>query len=128
MNSFNHYAYGAIGEWLYRVVAGIEIDESAPGYKHALIQPQTSQTLSWVDAAYDSVYGPVAVRWERAGQTVKLTVQVPVNTTAAIRLEEGASLLESELPFACHDRQWEACAGSGCWHVSYTLRGESQNA
>lgn len=125
MNSFNHYAYGAIGEWLYRVVAGIEIDESAPGYKHALIQPQTSQTLSWVDAAYDSVYGPVAVRWERAGQTVKLTVQVPVNTTAAIRLEEGASLLESELPFACHDRQWEACAGSGCWHVSYTLRGES---
>ena len=40
MNSFNHYAYGAIGEWMYRVMAGIETDESAPGYKHVLIQPR----------------------------------------------------------------------------------------
>jgi len=39
MNSFNHYAYGAIGEWMYRVMAGIEIDPAAPGYRHTLIQP-----------------------------------------------------------------------------------------
>jgi alpha-L-rhamnosidase len=38
MNSFNHYAYGAIGEWMYRVMAGIEIDEAAPGYAHILIR------------------------------------------------------------------------------------------
>ena len=45
MNSFNHYAYGAIGDWMYRVMAGIEIDEAAPGYKHVLIQPRPGRRI-----------------------------------------------------------------------------------
>ncbi len=122
MNSFNHYAYGAIGEWLYRVVAGIEIDENAPGYKHALIQPQTGGGLTEVSARYDSVYGPVAVTWTKKDHTVTLTVNIPVNTTAAIRLEKGASSPEGTLAFALNSQgQWEAAAGSGQWTVSYTL-------
>src|SRR5690606_1675226 len=51
MNSFNHYSYGAIGEWLYRTVAGLDLDESQPGYKHVLIQPQIGgQGLSYARA------------------------------------------------------------------------------
>src|SRR5690606_10940051 len=59
MNSFNHYAYGAIGEWLYRVVAGIEVDPAAPGYKRFHIQPQPGGQLSYVNASLDSMYGRI---------------------------------------------------------------------
>lgn len=122
MNSFNHYAYGAIGDWLYRVAAGIEIDEAAPGYKHAIVAPQTGGSLEWVSASYESLYGPVAVRWEKACRTVTLTVDVPVNTTASILLEEGAEAPKGCLTFIRNPQgRWEACAGSGRWHVVYTL-------
>jgi len=60
MNSFNHYAYGAIGEWMYRVMAGIEIDPAEPGYKHILIQPQPGGGLTYAKASFDSMYGRVA--------------------------------------------------------------------
>ena len=50
MNSFNHYAYGAIGEWMYRVVAGLEIDPREPGYKHVLVQPQPGGGLTSAEA------------------------------------------------------------------------------
>jgi alpha-L-rhamnosidase len=88
MNSFNHYAYGAIGEWLYRVVGGLNIDEKAPGYKHAIIAPRIGGNLTWVKAAYQSVYGEIAVHWSRElkTNTVTLTVKIPANTTASIRL------------------------------------------
>lgn len=122
MNSFNHYAYGAIGDWLYRVAAGIEIDEAAPGYKHAVISPRIGGGLQWVTASYESLYGPVAVRWEREGGNITLTMDVPVNTTATILLEEGAAAPESSLSFAQNAQGcWEATAGSGQWHVSYTM-------
>ena len=52
MNSFNHYAYGAIGEWMYRVMAGIEIDQAAPGYKHILIQPRPGGGFTRVKASH----------------------------------------------------------------------------
>ena len=69
MNSFNHYAYGAIGEWMYRVIAGIEIDEKAPGYRHILFAPKTGGNLTWAQGSYESVYGTVAIRWEEKRRT-----------------------------------------------------------
>src|SRR5581483_5303890 len=57
MNSFNHYAYGAIGEWMYRVIAGIEIDPAEPGYKHVLIQPHPGGGLTSTKASVHSMYG-----------------------------------------------------------------------
>jgi alpha-L-rhamnosidase len=86
MNSFNHYAYGAIGEWMYRVVAGIEIDEKQPGYKHILIQPQPGGGLTYAKASVESVYGHVASGWKIAEGKFSLTVEVPANTTATVRL------------------------------------------
>lgn len=86
MNSFNHYAYGAIGDWMYRVVAGIQIDEAAPGYKHILIQPNPGGGLTRASASVDSMYGRVASAWEIAGGKLTLRIEVPANATATVRL------------------------------------------
>ncbi|GAC1514275.1 MAG: glycoside hydrolase family 78 protein [Gemmatimonadaceae bacterium] len=91
MNSFNHYAYGAIGDWMYRVVAGIEIDPSLPGYKHVLIQPQPGGGLTRASASVATLYGRVSSAWEIADGRLQLAVEVPANATATVRLP-GASL------------------------------------
>jgi alpha-L-rhamnosidase len=89
MNSFNHYAYGAIGEWMYRVVAGIDLDENHPGYKHILIQPQPGGGLTYAKASVESMYGRVASDWKIADGKFTLTVEVPPNTTAMVRLPKA---------------------------------------
>jgi len=91
MNSFNHYAYGAIGDWMYSVVAGIAIDEKQPGYKHILIEPRPGGGLSYAKADVDSVYGHVESGWKIAEGKLTLSVDVPPNTTATVRLP-GASV------------------------------------
>jgi alpha-L-rhamnosidase len=89
MNSFNHYAYGAIGEWMYRVIAGIEIDPSQPGYKHVLIQPHPGGGLTSSKASVHSMYGEVASSWEVKDGTMTMEVEIPANTTATVRLPGG---------------------------------------
>ena len=86
MNSFNHYAYGAIGEWMYRVVAGIELDEGRPGYQHILIQPRPGGGLTFAKASVETMYGRVASGWKIADGKFTLTIQVPANTTATVRM------------------------------------------
>ncbi len=89
MNSFNHYAYGAIGEWMYRVVAGIELDEKQPGYKRILIQPQPGGGLTFANASVESMYGRVASGWKIADGRFTLTIEVPANATAMVRLPKA---------------------------------------
>ncbi|MFZ0922277.1 MAG: alpha-L-rhamnosidase C-terminal domain-containing protein, partial [Candidatus Acidiferrales bacterium] len=89
MNSFNHYAYGAIGDWMYRVIAGIEIDPAAPGYKHILIQPRPGGGLTHASASLESMYGRVASGWEIADGKMTLKIEVPANTTATVRLPKA---------------------------------------
>jgi alpha-L-rhamnosidase len=84
MNSFNHYAYGAIGDWMYRVSAGIET--MGPGYKHIVIQPHPSKRLSFAKASFDSSYGTISSGWERKDGKVIVKVKIPANTTATIIL------------------------------------------
>jgi alpha-L-rhamnosidase len=86
MNSFNHYAYGAIGAWMYSVVAGIDLDPAEPGYKHVLIQPRPGGGLTKASASFRSVHGEVASAWSIDGGTFVLNVTVPANTHATIRL------------------------------------------
>lgn len=93
MNSFNHYAYGAIGEWLYHVVAGIELDPAAPAYKHVRIQPQPGGGLTHVDAALTTMYGDVGSAWRLEDGRFTLNVTVPPNTRATVRLP-GAVLAQ----------------------------------
>jgi alpha-L-rhamnosidase len=86
MNSFSHYAYGAIGEWLYRVVAGIEIDEQNPGYKHIIIQPHPGGGLTHAKARLDSMFGLIESGWHLNGRTMTINVEIPPNTAATVRL------------------------------------------
>lgn len=89
MNSFNHYAYGAIGKWLYQVVAGIGIDENNPGYKHIIIKPQPGGGLTSARASYNSMYGTIVSGWELEGLTMTMDVDIPANTTATIHIPGG---------------------------------------
>jgi alpha-L-rhamnosidase len=89
MNSFNHYAYGAIGDWMYRVVAGIVIDEKQPGYKHILIQPRPGGGLTSAKASVETQYGHVESGWKLADGKMALHLEVPPNTRATVRLPKA---------------------------------------
>ncbi|MEZ0537054.1 alpha-L-rhamnosidase C-terminal domain-containing protein [Caldicellulosiruptoraceae bacterium PP1] len=84
MNSFNHYAYGSIGEWMYKVIGGLDLIE--PGYKKILIAPYF-EYFDYVKLRYKSIYGDIIVDWDRDDKKITLKVKVPVNTQAEIVLE-----------------------------------------
>jgi len=86
MNSFNHYAYGAVGAWLYNTVAGIEIDPERPGYKHVFIRPQPGGGLTHVRASLNTMYGTVASAWEIRDGHFSLEVTIPPNASATVSL------------------------------------------
>jgi len=90
MNSFNHYAYGAVGEWLYRVVAGLDADPEEPGYKHVRIQPQPGGGFTYARAALNTMYGRAASAWELVDGQFRLDVTVPPNTHATVRLPHAS--------------------------------------
>lgn len=100
MNSFNHYAYGAVGEWLYRRMAGLDIDPTQPGYQHILIHPRPGGGLRWAEARHDSLHGRITVRWRRTRKQFVLAVQIPPNTTATVTLPtaQPESVTESGHP------------------------------
>ncbi|HZY80254.1 MAG TPA: glycoside hydrolase family 78 protein [Cyclobacteriaceae bacterium] len=89
MNSFNHYAYGAIGDWMYRVVAGIDTKEDAPGYKGITIRPTIGGGLTEATAEYDTYYGRIRSSWKVVGDKVQLDVEIPANTRATIHVPGG---------------------------------------
>ena len=82
MNSFNHYAYGAIGDWMVRVVAGLDLDAAMPGYKHIVIHPEPGGGLSSARAELMTQYGIAVSAWKLEGGQLKLDVRVPPNTRA----------------------------------------------
>jgi len=86
MNSFNHYAYGAIGEWLYQYVSGLNIDRENPGYKHILFQPHAGGGLTNAAVEFESVYGKVKSGWKLDGGNFVYDVTVPANATATVTL------------------------------------------
>jgi alpha-L-rhamnosidase len=86
MNSFNHYAYGAIGEWLYHYVAGLDVDAENPGYKHILLAPHPGGGLTNAEVEFNSVYGKVKSGWKIDGNDFVYDVTVPANTTATVTL------------------------------------------
>ena len=93
MNSFNHYAYGAIGEWMYRVVAGLEIDPREPAYQHVLAQPRPGGGLTSAEARLESLYGPVASGWMLVEDRLEVSATVPPNARGTVRLP-GAALAD----------------------------------
>jgi alpha-L-rhamnosidase len=130
MNSFNHYAYGAIGEWLYRVVAGIEIDEQQPGYKHIIIQPHPGGGLDFAKASVTSMYGPVACEWSLKDNLMQVNIDVPANTTATVKLpnasmdgvKESGKLISQNKSFAGAEQRGSEVVlkiGSGSYQFNW---------
>lgn len=120
MNSFNHYAYGAIGEWLYRVCAGIEIDDEKPGYKHIIFQPHLGGDFTYAEGVFDSIYGKIKSRWSVGGDLVTLEYDIPVNTTAVIYPDGCKEILEADgLKFEQANGTYKAEAGSGRYVIQY---------
>jgi len=88
MNSFNHYAYGAVGGWMYEVMAGIKIDENKPAFENIIFQPITDKRIQHVEASVETKLGLVSSQWKREGGTVTFVFQVPEKSTATIILAD----------------------------------------
>ncbi len=89
MNSFNHYAYGAIGDWMYRNISGIDTYDDGPGYKKIRIQPHPGGNLSYANADYETVYGKLSVHWKMEDGKMMMDIEIPVNTTAIVYVPAG---------------------------------------
>jgi alpha-L-rhamnosidase len=87
MNSFNHYAYGAIGEWLYEEVAGIK--PAGPGYKSVHVKPSPGGGLSHARAIINSIHGRIESSWEFEGDRFTLHVEIPSNVSGKVTLPEA---------------------------------------
>nr|WP_305182757.1 alpha-L-rhamnosidase [uncultured Schaedlerella sp.] len=85
--SYNHYAYGCVGDWMYRELAGIQIEEA--GYHKARIAPSYDCGLEYVKGSLRTPYGTLQSVWEKKGEAVYLEVRIPVNTSAAVILPDG---------------------------------------
>jgi alpha-L-rhamnosidase len=97
MNSFNHYAYGAIGDWMYRVVAGLDTYDDAPGYKHLRIQPHIGGGLTNASASLQTYYGTASSGWKIENGRMFLSIEIPANTTATVYIpaKNKEDILES---------------------------------
>jgi len=89
MNSFNHYAYGAIGAWMYRTVAGLELDPEDPGYHHILFRPRPGGSITWAEAELRTPHGKASIRWELKGGSLDLKMVVPAGATATLSPPPG---------------------------------------
>jgi alpha-L-rhamnosidase len=87
MNSFNHYALGSCGQWMFGTIAGIDLDPTQPGYKHLIIHPRPGGGLTECKASYNSIHGLVRTEWHVDTDSYKLKVTVPANTTASVYID-----------------------------------------
>jgi alpha-L-rhamnosidase len=105
MNSFNHYAFGSVGEWMYENVAGIDFDESAPANERIVIWPRPGGGLTHAQASYDSIRGRIESDWNLEGARFELTVTIPVGTDALVHVPgqvqdaDGQAVLREEEGF-----------------------------
>ncbi|MER6136231.1 alpha-L-rhamnosidase [Streptomyces sp. NPDC001815] len=114
MNSFNHYAYGSVGEWMYTNIAGIAAGR--PGYRHIVVRPRPGGGVTSARATFASVRGPVSARWRQRSGGFDLTCSVPANTTAEVWIPAAAPKAVTHTP-ATFLRSEDGCAvyrvGSG---------------
>lgn len=100
MNSFNHYAIGSVGEWMYRTILGINPDENAPGYRHVVMRIRPGGGLTWARGSYDSIRGPIVSDWKIDGGVLTWSVSIPANTTATVHVpaSDATSVTEGAQP------------------------------
>ncbi len=131
MNSYNHYAYGAVAEWLYRYAAGVDTDASDPGFHSIALHPNFDARLGHLAFDYDSAYGTVHSDWSVVGQSVRWNVVVPPNATANLSTRSsnalnlmlnGASLADGKSTLKAGRSDGEFLLPSGSYAFSGTLQ------
>jgi len=105
MTSFNHYALGAVADWLHRTVAGLGPAE--PGFRRIAVAPRPGGGLTHARASHDGPYGPAEVAWTLSGDTVEITAVVPPNAFATVMLPDGRA------PF-------DVASGTHRWRVPHS--------
>jgi len=128
MNSFNHYAFGAVGDWMYQNIGGIDLDAAAPGYRHARIAPRPGAGLTTANASIETGYGKLSTAWKLEGQRFVLDVTVPANTSAEITMwdarlddvrEGGVSVTARDGIRAAHQRGNDVVVDVGSGNYSF---------
>jgi alpha-L-rhamnosidase len=126
MNSFNHYSYGAIGDWMYRVMAGMNTDETQTGYKKIRIAPHPGGKLNMVAAELETMYGKVKSKWQVNNGKIVLDIVIPPNTTAEIILPKSAKavITENNKPLKNNsggENDVKVFVGSGTYQYTYNF-------
>jgi alpha-L-rhamnosidase len=100
MNSFNHYAFGAIGEWMYENILGIQPDNNSPGFRHFILKPLPGGTLTWAKGSFDSFCGKIEAGWTKNGNRFEYRFTIPPNTSATVYIPaksiEKAAIIADE--------------------------------
>ena len=137
MNSFNHYAYGAIGEWLYSYIAGLVIDPENPGYKHFFLQPHPGGGLTSASASLNTLYGTILSEWKIENGSMEYTCMIPPNTSATVCFDaavKNISLNNSPLlnhgSVSCKEDNGRVriSLSSGQYRFAFLLQGASAGA
>jgi len=89
MNSFNHYAYGAVGDWMYRNVAGLELDPEDPGYRHIIFAPRPGGTITSAQASLVTPGGPTEISWKIEGETLAVELLIPEGARGSFMTPDG---------------------------------------
>ena len=104
MNSYNHYAYGAVADWIYRYAAGVDARAADAGFHTIYLHPTFDAQLGSLSFAYASSYGEIRSAWKMTGGTTRWDVTVPANARAELPLSDAASWLLDGKPLATSTR------------------------
>ena len=135
MNSYNHYAYGAVAAWMYRYAAGIDTLSTDPGFHTIYLHPNFDSRLGSLSVSYQSPYGTIRSDWKTTGSTVTWNITIPPNTTAVLPIDatnastfllDGAPIAQSRRVLAEGDRSYRLL--SGTYSFSVSLKGNSQTS
>jgi alpha-L-rhamnosidase len=102
MNSFNHYAYGAVGDWMYRSVAGLDLDPADPGYGTVVFRPRPGGSITHAEAQLSTPRGQAGIRWALKKGTLEVEVMVPEGAKGRFSAPEGFSGEGGELAAGVH--------------------------
>ena len=91
MLSFNHYAYGAVVDWIYRTLAGLAPDIASPGYRCVIVAPRPDDSITFCNASIDAPQGRVSIAWRVEGESLSAVVDLPFGTTGRFDPPSGPS-------------------------------------
>jgi alpha-L-rhamnosidase len=122
MNSFNHYAYGAVSDWVFSAVGGLDTDRERPAFARSILRPCPGGGITWAETKYESAYGPVTLRWETGGGQITVSAGIPPNAEAELTLPGALPGTIGGVDFALARGGAAALLGSGTYSFTYPWR------